>query len=448
MTEPAQSAWESSTAPAERPTAFCWRIVGLLMAYSALSHFNRVSMSVAGTEQIMGQFRWDETKMGVVYSAYLVTYTICMTPGGWLIDRVGAHRALLWMGFGAALFVALTGVTGLGLLTPALVFPALLAIRALAGSVNAPMYPGAARTISFWVPLPKRSLANGLVTGAALIGIAATYTVFGFLMDRLGWPAAFGVTGLATALVAIIWRSSSADQSGAHQGKSVVLPAHGGPLAARTVLDETAILLKSRSLVLLTISYAAVGYFEYMFFYWMQYYFDEVLKLGKTEGRFYATIPTLAMAGGMCLGGWLADRCASQWGDRRGRAIIPVAGMTASAILLGFGILCQNPNWVVTWFALSMAAVGATEGPLWTTAIELGGHRGGTSAAIFNTGGNAGGLVAPVLTPLFSQYFGWQSGLGLASIFCLAGAALWWWIDPTAPSEATEKQAASAEEHT
>jgi cyanate permease len=40
-------------------------------------------------------------------------------------------------------------------------------------------------------------------------------------------------------------------------------------------------------------------------------------------------------------------------------------------------------------------------------------------------------LLAPVVTPLFSHYFGWRMGINLASLFCLVGAALWWWIDPS-----------------
>ena len=43
--------------------------------------------------------------------------------------------------------------------------------------------------------------------------------------------------------------------------------------------------------------------------------------------------------------------------------------------------------------------------------------------------GNAGGLLAPVLTPLISQHFGWQAGLGLACGVCLVGAVLWFWVD-------------------
>src|SRR6185503_16674194 len=33
----------------DRPTSVRWRIVGLLLAYAALVHFNRISIAVAGT---------------------------------------------------------------------------------------------------------------------------------------------------------------------------------------------------------------------------------------------------------------------------------------------------------------------------------------------------------------------------------------------------------------
>ena len=36
-----------------------------------------------------------------------------------------------------------------------------------------------------------------------------------------------------------------------------------------------------------------------------------------------------------------------------------------------------------------------SEGPFWVTAIELGGSQGGVSAALLNTGGNIGGILAP-----------------------------------------------------
>jgi hypothetical protein len=76
-----------------------------------------------------------------------------------------------------------------------------------------------------------------------------------------------------------------------------------------------------------------------------------------------------------------------------------------------------------------MAAVGACEGAFWTASVRIGGARGGTAAAILNTGGNGVGLLAPVVTPALAVHFGWNAGLVLASAVCIAGAALWWWID-------------------
>src|SRR5262249_54292637 len=180
----------------------------------------------------------------------------------------------------------------------------------------------------------------------------------------------------------------------------------------------------NRNLMLLTVSYAAVGYFEYLFYFWMHYYFEKVLKLDKDVSRNYATILYLAMAAGMFLGGWLADRLSLSWGRRRGRIAVIAGGMLGGAALLGGALLATQPGWIVLWLSVALAAVGATEGPMWATALDLGGRRRATAAGIFNTGGNAGGVLAPVLTPLVSDAYGWPWGIGLGSLGCLAGVVL------------------------
>src|SRR5262249_20921412 len=127
---------------------------------------------------------------------------------------------------------------------------------------------------------------------------------------------------------------------------------------------------------------------------------------------------------------WLSVRRRQGKGDLVARSTVVVTGVLRGAALLGVGVLVEDIGWVVVCFAVAMAAVGATEGPAWATAIELGGRHGATAAGIFNTGGNAGGMIAPVLTPLVSRWCGWQWGIGLGGLVCLAGACLWWWIDP------------------
>ena len=113
----------------------------------------------------------------------------------------------------------------------------------------------------------------------------------------------------------------------------------------------------------LTLSYAAVGYFEYLFFFWTEYYFKDVLHLPQGRSRLYSTILNLSMGVGMMLGGWVSDRLLRTWGYRWGRAAVPMAGLLTSAVLLGAGLLVQRePPALVACFALALAAGGACEG--------------------------------------------------------------------------------------
>jgi MFS family permease len=186
---------------------------------------------------------------------------------------------------------------------------------------------------------------------------------------------------------------------------------------------------RDRSLIFLTLSYAAVGYFQYLFFYWMHYYFDSILNLGEVQSRYYASLPSFAMAAAMPLGGGLTDRFRRLLGDRAVR-IVPAGGMIASGVLLVAGIFAKDAQWIVAWFTLSLGVLGLCEGAFWTRAVELGGEHGATTAAVMNTGGNGIGLLAPLLTPIVSRHLGWTWGIGLGAIIAIAGGLCWTWIVP------------------
>src|SRR5437764_10588150 len=167
---------------------------------------------------------------------------------------------------------AITGVLGwTGITVVAMLVP-LLVIRGVAGATSTPLHPGAARAVSLWTPLRDRSTANGLVTAGALVGIALTYPVFGALMDRVGWPSAFAVAGAALMGFALLWYALAADDPTAHRWSNAAeraLVAGSAPTPARTraTFREVLALFGNRSLVLLTLSYGALSYVQYMFFY-------------------------------------------------------------------------------------------------------------------------------------------------------------------------------------
>jgi MFS family permease len=400
-------------------------IVLLLVAIVFISHFNRVSIATAGDARIMEQYGITPTRMGMVYSSFLLAYTLCMIPGGLFIDRFGARVALIVVGFGSALFVALTGVVGQAVRDPGSAFLALLLVRGLMGVVSSPLHPACARAVGTWVPAGGRSWTNGMINSAALVGIAATPLGFGGLITRFDWPVAFLISAGLTMGLALVWTTYATDGPGP---RAVPEP----PPTVTAARSDWLALLRDRSLMLASLSYGTVGYFQYLFFYWMNYYFRRVLLLPEETSASYAAILPLAMAVGMPLGGWLSDRLERVYGAQRSRKLVPMWGMAAGAALMALGVLSRDPVWTVAWFALALGAVGTAEGPFWATATELGGRRAGSAAALMNTGGNAGGMLAPVVTPWVGQQFGWGYAMGLGGLICLVGVVLWFGIDPRA----------------
>jgi MFS family permease len=430
----------SAPAPA-RPTNVRWLIVGLLMGLVFLAHFNRVSISVAGKQHFIGPDKLSEEQMGLVYSAFLIVYAVLMLPGGYLIDRIGPRRALAAMALGLGFWTVLTGALGWsGLAISAMLVP-LVVVRGIAGASSAPLHPGAARAVSLWAPLRARSFANGLVTGAALVGIALTYPVFGALMDRIGWPAAFALAGSALAAVGLLWYALSADSPAVHPWsneaeRALVAGERAAPGRTRATLREVLALFRNRGLVLMTLSYGALSYVQYMFFYWIEYYFSKVLKLPDAESRRAAFIITMAMAVGMAVGGWGSDRLCQWLGFGRGCRVTALGGMGLSAGFSLLGISVGDPAAVTVCFALALGALGLCEGIFWTTAPALEPRNGGLACALLNTGGNGIGLLAPILTPLLGKAYGWDSAVVVACAICGAGGLLWLGISPPAgPAE-------------
>ena len=411
----------------ERPTWVRWQLILILMCFSGLNHFHRQSLP-AVVKDVMNDCQFTETDMGWIFSSFLLGYSVFMIVGGWLSDWRGGWFALLLSGFATAGLVAATGWCGYGVST-GVAFASFLLVRFPMGVLTTPLFPAAGRIAHAWIPFGSRAWANGLVLGATTIGVSAAPIVFGALSDQFGWRNACVVMGTVTALVTCLWGWYGRDRPAEHPGVNaaeLTLVGKSPETAPRPAGSGDFLkLLGNPSLLLLTFNYAAVGYYEYTLFYWMKYYFSDVLKYPEQTSRYYTSIVTLAMVVAMPLGGILSDFLVRRWGYRAGRAAVPVFGMLASAVLLFVATKVQGQVAVVALFFLAHAAIGLCEAPTWVAGLEIGGKSCGTSASIVNTGGNLGGLLAPVVTVYVAKNYGWSAGFLVASLACLLGVGLW-----------------------
>jgi MFS transporter, ACS family, D-galactonate transporter len=88
-------------------------------------------------------------------------------------------------------------------------------------------------------------------------------------------------------------------------------------------------------------------------------------------------------------------------------------------------VLVGDTRLVIAFFALSQAALGMCEGVFWTAAPSVERRNAGLACALMNTGGNAAGMVAPTLTPILGQAFGWTTAIAVACALCAVGGLLW-----------------------
>lgn len=395
-----------------------WWIVVLAMGFTALGHFNRVGISVAGDEVFIRQLAISETAMGWVYTAFLVAYTAAMLPAGWLIDRIGSGLALALYSLLMGVFVAWTGLLGWIVSHPATLWIGLLVIRSFAGICSAPLHPGAAHVVSETMSPVRQATANGVITAGALLGIACCYPGYGAMIDTLGWQGAFVVGGslmIGYGLVWMVWALPSLPHADAPEPKQADSPRESPGLS----------FFLRRNLWLITLSYAAYSYFQYLVFYWMGYYFKEVLKAPDSDARLASFWIMIAMGAGMLVGGRCTDLACDSFGKTIGRRVIILVGMGLGAVFGFVAVRADGLVAVAAYLAASMAFTGMVEGVFWTTATDIGGRSRGLCGAFMNTGGNAGGLISPVLTPLIAQQLGWEGSISLACLISGVGSLIW-----------------------
>ncbi|PYT31415.1 MAG: hypothetical protein DMG57_05145 [Acidobacteria bacterium] len=410
------------------------RIVALMFALSAMSYFDRVVMSIAGPG-IMRDFGISETRMGWIFSAALFAYMVFMGPGGALADRFGGRMVLTISGLGVALFTGLTsicGPTGLGALLG--VVPAFILMRVAFGICAAPLYPSTSRIAEAWIPPVQQARAQAVIMSGAAVGSATAPVLFSRLIGSFGWPIAFWVAGGMTTVLILMWFLWIRDRP---SGRSAALSTE--PRAPQAGIPWGR-LLKDRNLLLLTGAYFMLNYFEYIFYYWIYYYFAEIRHM-KEQSAMATTWLFITMAVMTPLGGWVTDLMVKRFGLRKGKRIVPIAAMASSAVLLSVGASGLGLFGTVALLSLAVGCSMAPEGAFWSTAIHMGGRQVGAACGIMNTGGNIGGALAPILTPLIASRFGWAGGLYFACGLVLLGMLAWFFIDA---SHVVEEQPAEA----
>lgn len=131
----------------------------------------------------------------------------------------------------------------------------------------------------------------------------------------------------------------------------------------------------------------------------------------------------------MPIGGLLCDWLTRIYGAQFGRRIVPMTGLTLSAVLIYAGTVTSGIGVAVVCLSLAVGLAACCEGPFWASVTELAGEHVGGAGSILNTGAQIGGFFAPILTPYIASRAGWSWGLYAGSIVALTGVVAIYFAD-------------------
>jgi ACS family glucarate transporter-like MFS transporter len=411
-----------------------WGLIFYVFLISAMSYLDRVNLSIAAPT-IQKEYGITDIQMGPVFSALIWGYALFQTAGGRLADRFGPRLILLLGILWWSLFTALTAMVPIGM-GGAII--ALIAVRFILGAGEAVMFPASNRLVASWIPSNERGIANGLVFGGVGAGSALAPLLVGWIILTWGWRWSFYIRVPVGILVALVWYWLARDAPQQHpwitkkelghieagipaakQSKGPAKPASWGTIFG------------NRDILFVTASYFAFGYTAWIFFTWFYKYLLEVRHLNLKASGFYGSLPFLGMLICSPLGGWISDVLTKRFGKRVGRCGVGAVGLGGAAVFIALGTLSPSAQMASIFLALGVGAQYLAQSSYWSVTADIAGPSAGSVSGLMNMGGQIGGAITAMLTPVIARSFGWSTSFLVPAGLCALGAILWMMVDPT-----------------
>ena len=393
-----------------------WKIVWLLVLISVVRSMDAVNFSVAA-KQIMPEYGLTEVQIGLLYSIYLLGYAAFHLPGGLLADVLGPRRllgaALVWWSVFTGLTAIAPQLPGLSMLGP---FAAFLVVRFFIGLAEGACYPGSTRMLASWMAPDERASAGGLVLSGMGIGYAITPPIVAFLMVQYGWRVAFYGFAVIGVGLAFRWYTYTTDTPEEHPHVSAEELQHIRNQNPRLVSAQDAAvpwrsLLTNANVWWLGAAGFCLGYGVFLYQAWFYLYLVNVRGFSQLGGGVFATGPFIAVALLSPLGGKLSDALVRGYGRTHGRRAGAIVGLVLSAVCTGIGAGVEHPYVAIVLLSLGDGFLYMSAASAFATIIDIGGAYTGVTYGLANLMTILGGVLAPTLTPILANRFGWDGAI-------------------------------------
>jgi sugar phosphate permease len=383
-----------------RPSRARYVLVLWLCGLAGVLYLDRICMGQAA-KPIERELGLSNTQLGYIAIAFTLAYGIFEMPTGRLGDRLGSRFVLTRIVVWWSIFTALTGATW--------GFASLVVVRFLFGAGEAGAFPNAARVIARWFPAGERGRVQGIMLTAAQLGGVAAPTAAALLIEFVGWRAAFGIFGVIGLVWAVgFWywfTDDPADHDGVNKDELAIIQSTGDKPTKHSEPIPWGPVLSNAGIWILGIAITCSAFNSYMYFTWFPKYLMDARQIENIEAGWLSSLVLAGSAGGVLLGGVVADRILKSGRDLViCRRILGVCMFIAAALLL-FVATRQDS-------ALAMAAIAAAScfclqivlPTWWSSAIEQSGKHVGSLFGMMNMIGLVGAMVSQWFVGWFADY--------------------------------------------
>lgn len=349
--------------------------LGLLFIGWLMSFLDRMVMNIA-VIPIKEEFNLDPSMVGIILSSFFISYACMQIPGGWLSDKLGSRKLVIFAIAFWSLFTIFTGFAG------SLV--SLIAIRILFG-IGEGFYPSASQKgISEFFPKNERSKASSTMMSSNFFGAALGPLLAAPLIVWLGWRHMFVAIGLVGfLLVAAFWffyRPTPQSEKVEVEKK----------VANKVPLKE---LMKNSGMWKIVIMWFAAGIINWGFSSWMPIYLVETRNLDILSVGLIASVPALLAGFATILSGILLNKF-----FKNTEKYYAAGGMLLTTVFLFLMIISDSMVAVVIYWNLVYIFKSCVFSVAFSLPHQLLPKEAiGTGMGMVNTGAQAAGFVAPIV---------------------------------------------------
>jgi MFS family permease len=366
-------------------------------------------------------------QFGLAVSAFSYPYALIQLFGGWISDRFGTRRTLLFCGALVTVATMLTGLVG-GLAS-------LFALRLALGFGEGFAFPSATRAIATWLPVSRWGFAQGITHAAARLGNALTPPLVVAVLTFASWRGAFVALGLFNLIWVALWFWVARDDPRSHPGMTPDDIAALPPVSTRSKTPPVRWWRLARRIAPVTAVDFCYGWTLWVFLTWLPSFFFKNFHLDLAHSALFSAGVLLGGVAGDAVGGLVSDRIYRATGNlQAARRNVIITGMLGAFVFLIPVVLTHDLTTVAICLSIAFFFSELVVAPIWAVPMDIAPDHAGAASGIMNFGFGLAGILSPLVFGAVLDLTGSWTAPFLASIaLLLVGAGLSFFMRPDRP---------------